>query len=224
MTPPPPIRIALVDDHTLIRTSIKGILNAEPDIEVVGDAANLHESLAMIKQENPSLVLLDICLGHDDGLELLRQIKTAYPRIKCLIVTGFTEDDFILEAIQSQADGYLLKSCSMPELINAIRQVSKGHKFWDAFILMRLADIHSKQQHTIDKEKINSLLSPGEKEISRLVAEGMTNREIGSKVHLAEKTIRNRISQIMDKLHVPRRSGLAALYAAHLGRKQKSLH
>ena len=108
----------------------------------------------------------------------------------------------------------------MSELINAIRQVSKGHKFWDEFILTRLADIHSKQRHMIDKGKINALLSPGEKAISRLVAEGMTNREIGRKVHLAEKTIRNRVSLIMDKLHVPRRSKLAALYTEHLGRKK----
>jgi len=215
------IRVVLVDDHTLLRETLTHILNSQAGMLVVGTATSRKESLALIAKEHPAVVLLDICLGHDNGLEILRQLKTTSPEIKCLIVTGFTEDDFILEAIQSHADGYLMKTCTMPTLINAIRQVATGHKVWDESILRRLTDIKSKKHISHNEEKMD-FLSPGEKEISRLVAEGLTNREIGRKVHLAEKTIRNRVSLIMDKLHVPRRSKLAALYAENLASKRVS--
>lgn len=215
------IRVALVDDHTLLRETLKEILNAESGIKVVGDTHGPNEGLFMIEKEQPTVVLLDICLGPDNGLEMLRQLKATSPHVKCLVLTGFTEDEFILKAIQGHADGYLLKTCSMPTLINAIRQVAADHKFWDDSILRRLTDIKSKKKHTVDEENMDFLLSPGEKEISRLVAEGLTNGEIGRRVHLAEKTIRNRVSLIMDKLHVPRRSKLAALYTENLARKKR---
>lgn len=214
------IRIVLVDDHTLMRETLKSILNAEPGIHVIGDAAGYQDGVALIEREQPTVVIQDICIGHDNGLEMLRHLKAHTPNIKCLVLTGFTEDDFILQAIQSQADGYLLKTCTMPTLINAIRQVAKGHKFWDESILKRLTDINSKRQSPSSEDGMD-ILSPGEKEISRLVAEGLTNIEIGRKVHLAEKTIRNRISLIMDKLHVARRSKLAALYTEDLSRRRK---
>lgn len=218
--PTPPIRVVLVDDHTLLRETLKSILNAESGIQVVGDAYGQQDGLALIEQEEPHVVIQDICIGHDNGLEMLRHLKAHTPHIKCLVLTGFTEDNFILQAIQSQADGYLLKTCTMPTLVNAIRQVAKNHKFWDESILKRLTDIRSKKQLPSIEEGMD-YLSPGEREISRLVAEGLTNIEIGRKVHLAEKTIRNRISLIMDKLHVSRRSKLAALYTEDLARRKK---
>ncbi len=219
--PPAPIRLVLVDDHTLLRESFKQILNAQPGIEVVGDAAGRHDGLAMIAKTTPDLVIQDICLGKDNGLEMLRHLKSTFPGIKCLVLTGFIEDDFILEAIQSHADGYLLKSCTMPTLINAIRQLANDHKCWDASVLKRLTDLHARKRLPTAEETLD-YLSPGEREISRLVAEGMTNGEIGREVHLAEKTIRNRVSLIMDKLHVSRRAKLAALYADNVARKKKS--
>lgn len=219
--PAPPIRVVLVDDHTLLREILKSILNAEPGILVVGDASGQKDGLALIEREQPAVVIQDICIGHDNGLEMLSLLKANSPHIKCLVLTGFTEDDFILQAIQSQADGYLLKTCTMPTLVNAIRQVAKNHKFWDESILKRLTDINSKKKSPASEEGMD-FLSPGEREISRLVAEGLTNIEIGCRVHLAEKTIRNRISLIMDKLHVARRSKLAALYTEYLGRNKKS--
>jgi len=224
MTPKQPalIRVALIDDHTLLRETLKSILNTESDIQVVGDTANRTESLAMIEKEQPTVIVLDICLGHDNGLDLLRHLKSISPSIKCLIVTAFTEDDFILKAIQSHADGYLPKTCSIPTLVNAIRQVANNHAFWDESILKRLSDLHTQKQFPQNTEKID-YLSPNEKEISRLIAEGLTNGEIGQRVHLAEKTIRNRISLIMDKLHVSRRSKLAALYTENVKPKKMTL-
>jgi two-component system response regulator DevR len=217
-----PIRVAIVDDHTLLRETLTSILNAESDIHVVGDAAGREDSLAMIEKEQPTIVLLDICLEHDNGLAMLRHLKATTPHIKCLVLTGYTEDDFILEAIQGQVDGYLMKTCTIPTLVNAIRQVAKNHKTWDEFILKRLTAIHSKKKLKVNEPEID-YLSPGEKEISRLVAEGFTNGQIGQKIHLAEKTIRNRVSSIMGKLYVSRRSKLAALYTENLTRKKRSM-
>lgn len=221
--PTTPVRVVLVDDHTLLRETLKMILNTDASIKVVGDATGRQAGLDLIEKEQPDVVIQDICIGHDNGLEMLRHLKSTSPHIKCLVLTGFTEDDFILQAIQSQADGYLLKTCTMPTLINAIHQVATDHKFWDESILRRLTYISSKKPLNRNEDCMD-FLSPGEKEISRLVAEGMTNSEIGRKVHLAEKTIRNRISLIMDKLHVSRRSKLAALYTEDIARKKKPTH
>jgi DNA-binding NarL/FixJ family response regulator len=219
--PPANIRLVLVDDHTLLRESFKQILNAQPGIEVVGDAAGRQEGLALITKSAPTIIIQDICLGNDNGLEMLRHLKTTFPGIKCLVLTGFIEDDFILEAIQSHADGYLLKSCTMPALINAIRLLATGHKCWDASVLKRLTDLHARKRLPLQGESLD-YLTAGEREISRLVAEGMTNSEIGRKVHLAEKTVRNRVSLIMDKLHVSRRAKLAAIYADTVARTKKT--
>ncbi|MEI6564095.1 MAG: response regulator transcription factor [bacterium] len=211
------IRVALIDDHTLLRETMTCILNAEAGLHVVGDAAGRIEGMAMIAKQKPAVVIQDICIGRDNGLEMLQEIKAKAPDIKCLVLTGFTEDDFILQAIQYHADGYLLKSCSMPILVNAIRQVASGHKIWDESVLKRLTDLNSKKRLS-PRELGMDVLTPGEQEISRLVADGLTNREIGKQIHLAEKTIRNRVSLIMDKIHISRRSKLAALYTENLTR------
>jgi two-component system response regulator DevR len=205
------IHVAMIDDHTLFRESLKTILNAEPDIEVVGDAMGREDGLAMIGRTQPNVLIQDICLGPDDGIKLFREIKVASPRTRCLILTGFVENDFILRAIRQHMDGFLLKSCSAFVLTNAIRQVAAGHKAWDHAILSRLAELDppSRQAPHVSGMKA---LTAGERKIAHCIAEGMTNRQIGIELHLAEKTIRNRITVIMEKLHVARRSGVAALY------------
>jgi len=207
--PETPIRLALVDDHTLFRETLKVVLNNEPDIRVIGDAAGLQDGLAMVRNTKPDVLIQDICLGTDDGLKMLQDVRTQAPGVRCLVLTGFVADEFIRRAIRQHADGFLLKSCSMPALITGIRQVASGHKSWDSSILSRLAELGS-EEHP-DRGGI-ILLSPPEQKIACLIAEGLTNREIGLRLHLAEKTIRNRVSLILDKLQVPRRSKLAALY------------
>jgi len=207
--PGSPIRVALVDDHTLFRETLKVVLNTERDIQVIGDAANLTDGLAMVRRSQPDVLIQDICLGADDGLQMLQEIRTTVPAVRCLILTGFVADDYIRRALRKHADGFLLKSCSMPALITAIRQVAGGHKTWDNSILTRLAVLDSTE---LPERGGIALLTPPEHKIARLIAEGLTNREIGVRLHLAEKTIRNRVSLILDKLHVTRRAKLAALY------------
>jgi two-component system, NarL family, response regulator DevR len=217
-----PIRVALVEDHTLLRESIKAILNDKPRITVVGDAANRADGLAMIKKVKPDILVQDIRLGQDDGLMMLREVKDMAPGTRCLVLTGFTEDNLMLRAIRQSADGFLLKSCSMPVLVKAIRQVAGGQPFWDQDTLARLAGIDTASGLDAKESGLDSLTSM-EQRIAGYIAEGLTNREIGNRVHLAEKTIRNRISIIMDKLQVTRRSKIAALFtqnAERIGEKK----
>jgi two-component system response regulator DevR len=206
-----PIRVGFIDDHTLFRESVKRILNSEPDIDVVGDSAGRVDGIAMILREKPDVLIQDIGLGSTDGLAMLSEIKTLAPRLKCLILTGMTDNHHILRAIRSRADGYLLKDCSMPALIEAIRKLARGQTIWDPALIARLMETDSKHDKELDVEGIKSLTA-SESKIAHLIAEGLTNREIGKRLHLAEKTIRNRISLIMDKLQVTRRAKIATLY------------
>ena len=219
---PRPIRVALVDDHTLLRESIKAILGSEKGISVVGDAAGRIEGLAMIRKVKPDILVQDIRLGLDDGLLMLREVREIAPKTRCLVLTGFTEDGLMHEAIRQLAFGFLLKSCSMPLLVSAIRQVAAGHKVWDPPTLARLTGLDRKPSEEIPETGMDTLTSV-ETRIASLIAEGLTNREIGVRVNLAAKTIRNRISLIMEKLQVTRRSKIATLFtqnAERLGKRK----
>ena len=214
------IRLALVDDHTLLRESMKTILKQEKDIQVVGDAANRLEGLAMISQVKPDILIQDIRLGQDDGLQMIREVRDISPKTRCLVLTGFTEDILILRAIRQAADGFLLKSCSMPSLIHAIRQMASGHQVWNTETLARLARLDAESGDGSPENGMD-ILTPIETRIAGFIAEGLTNREIGTRVHLAAKTIRNRISLIMEKLQVTRRSKIATLFTQHAERVGK---
>lgn len=211
-SPSSPIRIVFIDDHTLFRHTLSHVLNEEPDIKVVGEAAGRDEGLAMITRLNPDILIQDINLGTDDGLEVMHEIRTLSPQLKCLILTGMVENALILRAIRKRADGYLLKDCAIPAVIEAIRKLARGQKVWDPSLIARLADLDpdpARDGGPAGMENLNTT----EQRIAQLIAEGHTNRQIGQQLHLAEKTIRNRISLILDKLQVPRRSCIASLYA-----------
>ncbi len=219
-TPTPnPIRIGFIDDHTLFRHSLTHVLNAEPDMQVVGDAAGRRDGLAMIGQHKPDILIQDINLGSDDGLEVMHEIKTTVPHLKCLVLTGMVEDSHILRAIRKQADGYLLKDCSIPVIVEAIRKLARGQKMWDPSLIARLAEMDPKPCGNAGGGSVNKL-TPIEQKIAHLIAEGHTNREIGKQLHLAEKTIRNRVSLILEKLQVPRRTKIAALYTRNAERNR----
>jgi two-component system response regulator DevR len=206
-----PIRVGFIDDHTLFREAVKSILNDEPDIDVVWDCAGRADGLAMIIRQKPDILIQDINLGSIDGLAMMPEIKAIAPTLKCLILTGLMEEHHILRAIRSGVDGYLLKDCAMPALIEAIRNLAQGQTVWDPLLIARLAGKNPKLNEKPEFKGIKSLTA-AESKIAHLIAEGLTNREIGKRLHLAEKTIRNRISLMMNKLQVTRRAKIAALY------------
>lgn len=217
--PSSPIRIVFIDDHTLFRHTLSHVLNEEPDMKVVGEAAGRDEGLAMIAQRNPDILIQDINLGTDDGLEVMQEIRSLSPQLKCLILTGMVENALMLRAIRKRADGYLLKDCSIPMVIEAIRKLASGQKVWDPSLITRLADLDPDPVRDGGLAGMENL-TPTEQRIAQLVAEGHTNKQIGHQLHLAEKTIRNRISLILGKLQVPRRSGIASLHARNVERNR----
>lgn len=226
-TPPasrPLIRLALIEDETLLREAMKTLLKQEPGFVVAGDAGGRIDGLKMIARVNPDILLLDINLGEDSGLDMLQEIKVLSPRLRCLVLTGLTDDHLILKAVRGAADGFMLKSCSIQALVRAIRLLATGQKAWSNDLLIRMAALDT-PPHEDPKETGMASLDAIEFRIAGLVSEGLTNREIGVHLALAEKTIRNRISIIMEKLPATRRSRIAALFIHHREEqgKRKSL-
>lgn len=221
--PNPPIRIFLMEDQTLLRESMRRILNNEQGLRVVGTASTRADGLALIKKTKPDVLIQDACLGEEDGLEMLRDARALAPGIRCLVLTAFTDDGVLLQAIRQAADGFLLKTCSMPSLFKAIRLVAEGRQVWDNETLTRLARLDGEARKEAKETGMDSLV-PLEFQIAKLIAAGLTNREIGQHLHLAEKTIRNRVSVIMDKLQVARRSKIAALFTHHHANRARKHH
>lgn len=215
-----PIRVILVEDETLTRQSIKASLNAEPGIRVSGDAGTIREGLAVIQECPADVLVLDVRLRGEDGLDLLTEARPAVPGLKSLILTAYPEGDSLVRAMRKQADGFLPKSCSMEVLVDAIREVARGGKAWDPETVTRLA----KHEPAAIREKSGtySTLDRLERQMAALIAEGLTNPEIANRLRMAPKTARNRVSQILEKLGVKRRSQVASIYSRHVSPAKES--
>lgn len=207
------IRVFLCDDHTLFRQGIKKLLTLEKDIEVVGEADNGQDMLSMLKKKGPDVILLDIGMPQMDGVTATYKVKKTMPHVEIIILTVYEDEPHIFEAIKAGAKGYLLKDVSIDELLEAIRRVYRG----EALIQPVIAAKVLKEFAMLDKRKIKegdkfyNDLTEREKEILRLIALGGTNKEIAKKLGIAEKTVKNHISNIFQTLHVNNRTK-AALY------------
>jgi len=208
------IRVFLCDDHTLFRQGVKKLLELEPDIEIVGQAANGQEMLDMLKKAAADVILMDIGMPKMDGVTATQKVKKISPRVKIIILTVYEDEPHIFQAIKAGAMGYLLKDVSIDELIEAIRMVCKGEALIQPVIAAKIL----KEFTLLDKRKIKegdkfySDLTEREKEILRLIALGGTNKEIAQKIGITEKTVKNHISSIFQTLHVNNRTQ-AAIYA-----------
>lgn len=211
LTAPHPIRIAIIEDESLLLDAVKLALGRTRGLSIVGDARSRTDGLAMVTRTQPHVLLLDVGLTDGSGLDLLHELKRAAPQTRCLILTGMHDNRLILQAIRRAADGFLFKNCGIPRLVKAIRRLACGQTAWEPELLMRVAGSDGAGREDAQETGIGSL-NPVETRIAGFIAEGMTNREIGTQMHLAEKTIRNRISLIMDKLQVSRRSRIASLF------------
>lgn len=208
------IRVFLCEDHTLFRQGIKKLLELEKDIEVVGEASNGVEMLSMLKKTGPDIVLLDIGMPQMDGVTATYKTKKLLPHSNIIILTVYEDEPHIFEAVKAGAMGYLLKDVSIDELLEAIRRVYRG----EALLQPTIAPKVLKEFALLDKRKIPqgdrffSDLTEREGEILRLIALGACNKDIANQLNIAEKTVRNHISNIFLKLHVNNRTQ-AALYA-----------
>ena len=210
-----PIRVLLVDDHEVVRLGLRVVLEVEADIEVVGDADTAARAVVAAGRLRPDLVLLDVVLPDRSGIEACREMRVANPGLRVLMLTSFSDETAVLSAMMAGASGYLLKNAPRAELLNAIRSVAGGATLLDPAVAkvvqQRLAGLSSGRP----SGSADGGLSEREREVIALIAEGLTNREIAERLVISEKTARNHVSNILDKLGLSRRSEAAAYAVRH---------
>ena len=212
-----PIRVFLVDDHEVVRRGLVSLIEMEDDIEVVGEAGSVGDTLSRMPAARPEVMVLDVRLPDGDGIELCRDIKSSHPGIACLMLTSFSDDEALFSAILAGASGYLLKQIKTADLLEAIRRVSRGESLLDPAIT---AKVLARLRDPSPEDDLLSKLSPQEHKILDLIADGLTNREIAKEMFLAEKTVKNYVSNLLAKLGMSHRSEAAA-YAARLDERKR---
>jgi two-component system response regulator DevR len=203
-----PIRVFLLDDHEIVRRGIADLLSATDDIEVVGEAATVAEALRRIPAVRPDIALLDGRLPDGSGVDVCRDIRSSHPEIRCLILTSYDDDDALFAAVMAGASGYLLKEIRGSSLLDGIRQVKAGRSLLDPSVTERV--MHRLRVGSQQDPRLAGL-TEREREILDLIAEGLTNRQIGERLFLAEKTVKNYVSALLAKLGMQRRTQAAVL-------------
>jgi two-component system response regulator DevR len=208
----PQVRVFLLDDHEIVRRGIADLLETEPDITVVGEAGTAAEALRRIPAVQPDVAVLDARLPDGSGIDVCRDIRSSQPSVRCLILTSYDDEDAIFAAVMAGASGYLLKQIRGNSLVDAIRQVAAGKSLLDPSVTERLlARLRDGQPRD---ERLASL-TEREREILDLIAEGLTNRQIGERLFLAEKTVKNYVSALLAKLGLQRRTQAAVYGVQH---------
>ncbi|MFE2033982.1 response regulator [Streptomyces scopuliridis] len=207
------ITVFLVDDHEVVRRGVFELLSVEDDIEVVGEAGTAVDATARIPATRPDVAVLDVRLPDGSGVEVCREIRSRDESIKCLMLTSFADDEALFDAIMAGASGYVLKAIRGNELLTAVRDVAAGRSLLDPEATARVLE-RLRTGNTPKDDKLAGLTDQ-ERKILNLIGEGMTNRAIGTELHLAEKTIKNYVSSLLSKLGMERRSQAAA-YVARL--------
>jgi two-component system, NarL family, response regulator LiaR len=212
-TSTPKIRVLVTDDHAVVRRGMRAMLEVVPDIEMVGEAENGREAIALASKLRPDVILMDLVMPEIDGIEAIRQIKAQQPEMRILVLTTFAGEDKIFPAIKAGALGYHLKDSRPEELIDAIRQVYRGESSLHPVIARKVLQELS---HPAQQPPTPDPLTPRELDVLRLVAEGRSNLEIAEDLFISEATVRTHVSHIMDKLHLASRTQVA-LYALREG-------
>jgi len=203
------VRVFLVDDHEVVRRGLKDMIEAEDDLEVVGEAATAGMALAGIAQTSPDVAVLDVRLPDGNGVEVCRDVRARDPRVACLMLTSFGDDEALFDAIMAGAAGYLLKDVRGNDLLDAIRRVAAGDSLLDPAVTGKVLE---RLRRGDEEDPRLSSLSEQERRILALIAEGLTNRQIAERMHLAEKTVKNYVSNLLAKLGMQRRTEAAVFY------------
>lgn len=203
-----PIEVFLLDDHEVVRRGVRELLESEGDITVVGEASTAAEALARVPALRPQVALLDVRLPDGDGVTVCRDLRSELPGLSCLMLTSFADDEALFEAIMAGASGYLLKEVRATDILSAVRTVAAGGSLLDPRTTLRLMDkLRSKAN---DQDPL-AVLSDQERKVLDLIGEGLTNRQIGERMFLSEKTVKNYVSHLLGKLGMERRTQAAAL-------------
>lgn len=208
------LNILLVDDHEVVRLGIKALLGRYSQFKVVAEAGTAQEAVEQALQHRPNVVIMDIRLPGKSGIEATQEITQKLPETKVIMLTSFAEDNMLFDAIMAGASGYVLKQIGSTELVRALETVARGEKLLDPAITQKVFDRVRQTARDAQGESFGQL-TERELQILALVAEGKTNKEIAEKVFLSEKTVRNYVSSILDKLHLSTRSEAAAYAVKH---------
>ena len=205
-----PIKVFLLDDHEVVRRGVASLLDTEADIQIIGEASTAQQALARIPALRPDVAVLDVRLPDGNGVAVCREIRSQMPEVACLMLTSFADDDALFDAVMAGAAGFVLKQIHGTDLVGAVRTVASGQSLLDprstARMMARLRDQASRKDPL-------AALSDQERRILELIGEGLTNRQIGERMYLAEKTVKNYVSNLLAKLDMQRRTQAAALAA-----------
>ena len=212
------VRVFLLDDHEIVRRGVRELLEANDDIEVVGEAGTAEEGMARIPAIKPDVAVVDMRLPDGNGVEVCREVRSRDESIQCLILTSFADDEALFDSIMAGAAGYLLKQIKGTDLVDAIRRVASGQSLLDPSVTARVLERLRKGP---EEDERLARLTEQERKILDLIAEGLTNRQIGERMFLAEKTVKNYVSNLLGKLGMERRTE-AAVFAAKLAPKRRT--
>ncbi|MEA1902444.1 MAG: response regulator transcription factor [Actinomycetota bacterium] len=214
-----PIRIVLVDDHEVVRAGIKAMIDAEEDLEVVGEAGTVEDGVRRVGYDEPDVVVLDVRLPDGSGVEACRDIRDRFPDVKVLMLTSFADEEALMSAILAGAAGYVLKRVKGTDLVDDIRRVGAGESLLDPEMTDKLFE---RLRSGPKRDPLLAKLSDQEREIVHHITDGMTNKQIAEAMFLAEKTVKNYVSNLLAKMGMSRRSEAAA-YVARLEAETDSL-
>ena len=207
-------RVLLVDDHAIVRLGLMTLINDQADMEVVGEAGTAQEALRAVERLKPEVVLMDIRMPGEGGLEATRQITARFPETKVVMLTSYADDDLIVHAIKAGAVGYILKQVGTEELLRAITAAARGEALLDPSTTARLLARVREAERKVDEDAFRDL-SGREMDVLAEVSRGKSNIEIGQVLNLSEKTVRNYVSTILEKLHLTNRIELATYAVEH---------
>jgi two-component system, NarL family, response regulator DevR len=208
------LRLVLVDDHQVVRLGLRALLEGEPDITVVGEAGTAAEAIQVVSRVEPDIVLMDIRLPDQSGITGCQQVRQRWPAVQVLMLTSFADEDLVLEAINAGAAGYVLKQLGNDDLLCAVRAVGRGDAVLDPAVTRQLLARVRRAEHEAHGAAFQDL-SERELEVLALVAEGKTNAEIAEALILSEKTVRNHVSTILEKLELTNRIEAATYAVRH---------
>jgi two-component system, NarL family, response regulator DevR len=203
------VRVALVDDHEVVRRGLRDLLDGEPGIEVVAEAGGVQEALARVAATSPDVVVVDVRLPDGDGVSLCRALRQLDPAPRCLVLTAFDDERALVEAIMAGASGYLLKQVRGQDLVDAVREVAAGRSLLDPVTTAHVLD---RMRESAKTDELAGL-TERERAVLELMGEGMTNRQIAERLFLAEKTVKNYVTSVLAKLGMERRTQAVAWIA-----------
>jgi DNA-binding NarL/FixJ family response regulator len=198
------VRVVLIDDHDLLRRGIKTMLESESDIEVVGEADDGTRALALVEETLPDVVIIDVVMPNKDGIEATREIKDSFPKVGVVVLSGHDEQQFVFDALKAGASGYLLKSAELDEVVTTVKSVAQGEGKLDPSLAFQvLSEFQSYQSQEVSD--VYQPLTPREREILKLMSEGLPNKTIASRLQISERTVTTHVANIYSKLHVNNR-------------------